>query len=194
MKSLEVALRVGSSRVSAEPSGITLVDSTPDSLSLLMFRSRRLLPNTSSFASGTLVRNRLRLRFSSLDGSAEPFSLPVLAANVNIAAICTLLSPPCCEAHCCAAFYATTQHQAALLAEICETTGKIVRGNSRVSSSEFQRTASLRLRERCVRRSEEHTSELQSPCNLVCRLLLEKKNTTLIVSPPYWTTCTPPTA
>src|SRR5574341_2450677 len=26
------------------------------------------------------------------------------------------------------------------------------------------------------RRSEEHTSELQSPTNLVCRLLLEKKN------------------
>src|SRR5256885_9516184 len=26
-----------------------------------------------------------------------------------------------------------------------------------------------------VHRSEEHTSELQSPCNLVCRLLLEKK-------------------
>src|SRR5688500_19779938 len=25
-------------------------------------------------------------------------------------------------------------------------------------------------------RSEEHTSELQSPCNIVCRLLLEKKN------------------
>src|SRR2546426_8886746 len=25
------------------------------------------------------------------------------------------------------------------------------------------------------KRSEEHTSELQSPCNLVCRLLLEKK-------------------
>src|SRR5256885_13249107 len=29
---------------------------------------------------------------------------------------------------------------------------------------------------RDVPRSEEHTSELQSPCNLVCRLLLEKKN------------------
>src|ERR1039457_7315956 len=27
-------------------------------------------------------------------------------------------------------------------------------------------------------RSEEHTSELQSPCNLVCRLLLEKKKDT----------------
>src|SRR5256885_4797124 len=30
-------------------------------------------------------------------------------------------------------------------------------------------------RGRPAARSEEHTSELQSPCNLVCRLLLEKK-------------------
>src|SRR5205807_9447847 len=30
---------------------------------------------------------------------------------------------------------------------------------------------------RSICRSEEHTSELQSPCNLVCRLLLEKKKT-----------------
>src|SRR5256885_6686148 len=30
-------------------------------------------------------------------------------------------------------------------------------------------------REHALVRSEEHTSELQSPCNLVCRLLLEKK-------------------
>src|SRR5256885_5684407 len=29
-----------------------------------------------------------------------------------------------------------------------------------------------------LKRSEEHTSELQSPCNLVCRLLLEKKKNT----------------
>src|SRR5256885_10250232 len=29
-----------------------------------------------------------------------------------------------------------------------------------------------------AKRSEEHTSELQSPCNLVCRLLLEKKKKT----------------
>src|SRR5256885_7872030 len=34
--------------------------------------------------------------------------------------------------------------------------------------------AALR-REVSTQRSEEHTSELQSPCNLVCRLLLEKK-------------------
>src|SRR5256885_16724140 len=32
-----------------------------------------------------------------------------------------------------------------------------------------------RAHERVEKRSEEHTSELQSPCNLVCRLLLEKK-------------------
>src|SRR5256885_9230222 len=31
-------------------------------------------------------------------------------------------------------------------------------------------------------RSEEHTSELQSPCNLVCRLLLEKKKTNMLDS------------
>src|SRR2546426_2420945 len=34
------------------------------------------------------------------------------------------------------------------------------------------------LREPYQIRSEEHTSELQSPCNLVCRLLLEKKKNT----------------
>src|SRR5256885_11089960 len=31
-------------------------------------------------------------------------------------------------------------------------------------------------------RSEEHTSELQSPCNLVCRLLLEKKKIQLVLA------------
>src|SRR5256885_12959674 len=33
-------------------------------------------------------------------------------------------------------------------------------------------------------RSEEHTSELQSPCILVCRLLLEKKTITSLADPP----------
>src|SRR5256885_7923392 len=37
---------------------------------------------------------------------------------------------------------------------------------------------SPKAKARCpLSRSEEHTSELQSPCNLVCRLLLEKKKT-----------------
>src|SRR5256885_13216165 len=34
-------------------------------------------------------------------------------------------------------------------------------------------------------RSEEHTSELQSPCNLVCRLLLEKKKNSSLYNLPY---------
>src|SRR5256885_3240235 len=37
-------------------------------------------------------------------------------------------------------------------------------------------------------RSEEHTSELQSPCNLVCRLLLEKKKN---IMPPMYHTMQP---
>src|SRR5256885_13321935 len=42
----------------------------------------------------------------------------------------------------------------------------------------FSRPPEIRLSRpaRADLRSEEHTSELQSPCNLVCRLLLEKNN------------------
>src|SRR5256885_4044376 len=39
-------------------------------------------------------------------------------------------------------------------------------------------------------RSEEHTSELQSPCNLVCRLLLEKKIKRSFPVPPFLLTTT----
>src|SRR5256885_11128228 len=39
----------------------------------------------------------------------------------------------------------------------------------------LQRIRGALIQERGPERSEEHTSELQSPCNLVCRLLLEKK-------------------
>src|SRR3989454_3282320 len=38
-------------------------------------------------------------------------------------------------------------------------------------------------------RSEEHTSELQSPCNLVCRLLLEKKKHTSELQSPCNLVC-----
>src|SRR5256885_7375165 len=50
-----------------------------------------------------------------------------------------------------------------------------------ISSSSRRSAATRRAWPRCGpskspwSRSEEHTSELQSPCNLVCRLLLEKK-------------------
>src|SRR5688500_20294618 len=55
---------------------------------------------------------------------------------------------------------------------------------ARVSSEELLSTtirspAAIPAPEGCAARSEEHTSELQSPCNLVCRLLLEKKKNNL---------------
>src|SRR5688500_19565527 len=42
------------------------------------------------------------------------------------------------------------------------------------------------LVEQLGERSEEHTSELQSPCNLVCRLLLEKKTNKFNAISCYW--------
>src|SRR2546426_9035128 len=42
-----------------------------------------------------------------------------------------------------------------------------------------------------LQRSEEHTSELQSPCNLVCRLLLEKKKK-FMTNTPRCTLCLRP--
>src|SRR2546430_10259927 len=44
------------------------------------------------------------------------------------------------------------------------------------------------------RRSEEHTSELQSQSNLVCRLLLEKKKTPPSTITPRWPRISSPTA
>src|SRR5215467_15798269 len=49
----------------------------------------------------------------------------------------------------------------------------LFRSHRRSARPEHQGTRSCRP----PWRSEEHTSELQSPCNLVCRLLLEKKKT-----------------
>src|ERR1022692_4357601 len=47
-----------------------------------------------------------------------------------------------------------------------------------LAEDSVENTSTLPLLEKFVKvsvKSEEHTSELQSPCNLVCRLLLEKK-------------------
>src|SRR5688572_31812401 len=50
-------------------------------------------------------------------------------------------------------------------------------GEDRRRSCDLCRTRRHRRRGRGAARSEEHTSELQSQSNLVCRLLLEKKKT-----------------
>src|SRR5205807_7727402 len=65
-------------------------------------------------------------------------------------------------------------------------------------ASRWRSSCRLRIRLMSRRyRSEEHTSELQSPCNLVCRLLLEKKkiilrSATHLPSPMLSPVSTPP--
>src|SRR5256885_9951749 len=54
------------------------------------------------------------------------------------------------------------------------TVSRALRGSPQVSEATRQRVLA-------VARSEEHTSELQSPCNLVCRLLLEKKKKLILI-------------
>src|SRR5437867_10221963 len=73
----------------------------------------------------------------------------------------------------CASFFTTRQSN--------DTSASISTGEpvaSRVQSRDLKRASPL-----CAPlRSEEHTSEPQSPYDLVCRLLLEKKNRSIIAS------------
>src|SRR2546427_8852704 len=60
-------------------------------------------------------------------------------------------------------------------------------GQSGISSicASLRRSKSSRTSAPAGSRSEEHTSELQSQSNIVCRLLLEKKNDLSIHLPPF---------
>src|SRR5437016_11371520 len=60
--------------------------------------------------------------------------------------------------------------------------GHLPGGRSHVPGGECTQDLARRLGAAGDRRSEEHTSELQSLTNLVCRLLLEKKNNTNVLS------------
>src|SRR5256885_5357871 len=78
-----------------------------------------------------------------------------------------------------------------LFRSYCKRFRILLRGTAQVKLSPSTRWAAQRSKPCCASpvtrtnqsasisclgsRSEEHTSELQSPCNLVCRLLLEKK-------------------
>src|SRR3989454_6184095 len=62
------------------------------------------------------------------------------------------------------------------IAQVLEVDHQVVSGGV-ITREPGGRRVAAPLVERAGR-SEEHTSELQSPCNLVCRLLLEKKKTT----------------
>src|SRR5256885_2412641 len=61
---------------------------------------------------------------------------------------------------------------------VCATAHSAQCATRRAGQCEDRNSHVQHRRHRQDRRSEEHTSELQSPCNLVCRLLLEKKKTT----------------
>src|SRR2546426_2428093 len=65
---------------------------------------------------------------------------------------------------------------AAPLAELIERLTPVIREHPNIT-----RCSDTCLRCQDAARSEEHTSELQSPCNLVCRLLLEKKKNNIKV-------------
>src|SRR2546426_1835823 len=64
----------------------------------------------------------------------------------------------------------TTLFRSFQLLDLSRKTGLL-----RVTSELRHNAGTISFEGGAIRRSEEHTSELQSPCNLVCRLLLEKK-------------------
>src|SRR5256885_5846575 len=68
---------------------------------------------------------------------------------------------------------------AAIAAPAASSAASKLVSDAKVSASSHVGSATERISSTCAsvwqRRSEEHTSELQSPCNLVCRLLLVKK-------------------
>src|SRR5256885_12774700 len=73
----------------------------------------------------------------------------------------------------------TTLFRSDDLKDVCEAINVAVEGfRSRLRKDQgiLEEVRSVLDEALVATRSEEHTSELQSPCNLVCRLLLEKKN------------------
>src|SRR5258708_21328756 len=63
-------------------------------------------------------------------------------------------------------------------------TAGMVRGRHRIPVIYRRSHLGARPADRSTCRSEEHTSELQSPDHLVCRLLLEKKKESATMGPP----------
>src|SRR2546430_12164860 len=75
--------------------------------------------------------------------------------------------------------------RADLVVVVLDRDAHLLEGADRVAADRGRRVH-RRLGEVAALRSEEHTSELQSQSNLVCRLLLEKKHT-MILAPPHTT-------
>src|SRR5256885_3172611 len=74
--------------------------------------------------------------------------------------------------------YTTLFRSVLIVGERAERRSALAAGEGRIESvqpEEVIERAHFGQRQQVRLRLEEHTSELQSPCNLVCRLLLEKK-------------------
>src|SRR5256885_11476024 len=71
--------------------------------------------------------------------------------------------------------YTLSLHDALPISAYCERLAAYMIKAAREAKLRTSWTESDAPYEEALLRSEEHTSELQSPCNLVCRLLLEKK-------------------
>src|SRR5258708_17837194 len=76
-----------------------------------------------------------------------------------------------CDSHKYASAYKMTLRLTEMGADICSTIGPY-----KMSRWDMVGGLPAQMMTQRVERSEEHTSELQSPDHLVCRLLLEKKN------------------
>src|SRR5256885_9100426 len=72
---------------------------------------------------------------------------------------------------------ASSEEQSASTQEIASSANQLAEASDRLTGAvkSFRLLTDEEPPARQAARSEEHTSELQSPCNLVCRLLLEKK-------------------
>src|SRR5256885_13227386 len=69
----------------------------------------------------------------------------------------------------------TTLFRSPAIQHLCSTSRRLPRSLPRESQHSSLPRHPPTTKHAGSERSEEHTSELQSPCNLVCRLLLEKK-------------------
>src|SRR2546426_8855090 len=135
-----------------------------------------LVQNTRASASW---RRFLRTSFSASRVSATVLRKRSSSACCSGLRICADLpaGPPCvfCRSCSLAVVFCSSSSSDWILPKYCFCASA---SSSRTTVS--GRNAVARLRSEissspAANRSEEHTSELQSPCNLVCRLLLEKK-------------------
>src|SRR2546426_6334291 len=121
---------------------------------------RRFGVSGFGFLSSFVIRHSSFLLLASLPALAQS------ASTNDYSAVDAIFSAHCLDCH------ASTDPEGQLVLESFDTLMKGGEIGPAVLPGKSQESLLVQMIEG---RSEEHTSELQSPCNLVCRLLLEKK-------------------